>query len=236
METGTSCAVWRERTQAWLRGQGEPGDREAIAAHRGSCPECQQYYRDTVELLAQMRQGETRLIAESPAPPMHKRRRRLWIALALPVFALLLWNTIKRDVAPREEGLRAEGSGARVGGRVLVAETWVDAPENSALETDANSRVRLVLPAASAELQGSTRCLLERKSPLRLRVLAGRIRVRGDAQIISNLAELELSGGEAELECDGASVRVRSHATGVKLTDTAGTRVLPPGEERVLDR
>ena len=75
METGTSCAVWRERTQAWLRGQGEPGDREAIAAHRGSCPECQQYYRDTVELLAQMRQGETRLIAESPAPPMHKRRR-----------------------------------------------------------------------------------------------------------------------------------------------------------------
>jgi hypothetical protein len=236
METGTNCTVWRERTQAWLRGEGEPGDREAIAAHRGSCPECQQYYRDTVELLARMRQGETRLVAQSPARERGRGRRKLWIALALPVFALLLWNTVKRDVAPREEGLLAEGSGARVDGRALAAQTWVDAPENSALETDANSRVRLELPAASAQFQGSTRCLLERKSPLRLRVLSGRIRVRGDAKIISNLAELELSGGDAELECDGATVRVRSHATGVKLTDTTGTRLLPPGEERVLDR
>jgi ferric-dicitrate binding protein FerR (iron transport regulator) len=229
-----SCHVWRERMQVWLRGQGMPGDREAIAAHRAQCPDCEAWYRNTAELLAQIRQGDR---AELPAEePAHKprRRRNLLIALGLPIFALLLWNTVQRKLPERQDGLRAQHSGVRVDGLRLAEGVWIEPRESSRVELEASARAELRLAGAEASIEGPARCTLERLKPLRVRVLEGAVRARGDARLVSNLAELTLEGGEAVLELRGGLTFVRALSAGVQLTDTRGTRLLLAGEELQL--
>lgn len=229
--SGESCTAWRERMQAWLRGQGQPGDREAITAHRAGCEACEDYYRDTAELLAQMRQGETRRIEESPRKDKPRRRRNLLIALAVPIFALLMWNTLVQRKPVREEGLRAQGSGVELDKVQLSPGEWINPREGATLRLEAGARAELRLPSATLELEGPARCTLERLKPLRVRVLEGRVRARGEAHLVSNLAELMLAGGEAQLELVEGQTRVRGIESGVQLTDKQGTRLLLAGQE-----
>lgn len=233
--TPPTCLEWRERTQAYLRGQGGDGDRDALAQHRATCPDCAQHYRDSVELLARMRSGHAGEVHESPASPAKPKRKGRWLLIVLPIVLLLVWQTFGHRATQAVPRLRCTQGKVECDGRVLqLGEGSSALVEGSRVVLPEGASAELRLPRVQGELSGPLKLAVERLEPLRLRVQEGSLEVEGELRVISNLAELELNGARARIAVNAQEVRITSLGQGAKLTDLVGTRLLEPNREVVV--
>ncbi len=260
-DSSLECQEARELTRAFLSGGGVLDRRADWRAHMTACKECDEHYRETVEMLSRLHRArrdgapaEPEPVAESAsalpperrsliafAPPVARgawrpRKRAAWLKLAIPFAALLVFGAIGLPGSEARPASALALQGAIEVDRHLIAVGDAELPfaRGSRITAGAGARVRLSEGQTELVFEGEGMLHCESFGPLRVHLFGGRLHCRGACTVSSALGVVQASTGTLEIFIDEQGLHMLAGAPGSSFLDGSGRRALVPGQELLV--
>jgi len=257
-DSSLGCEEARELTRGFLSGGGVLERRAEWRAHIAACKDCDENYRETVEMLSRLHRarrdsssGGPERRAEPESAPLPERRslisfsppraarsarprkRAAWLKLALPFAALAVFGAIGLPGGePRAANVLALGGAIEIDDMMLEQGAGPRAlARGTKVVAGAAARVRLQDADSELVLSGEGMLRCEGFHPLRVRLYAGNLEAQGPCEVSTALGVVECSGGGLEVNLEERGLHVRAGARGASFQDVGGLRALAPGEE-----
>jgi len=259
-DSSLDCEEARELTRGFLSGGGMLDRRAEWRAHLAACQECDEQYRETVEMLSRLHRarreahesegdtaqapelpetaqaGRRSLIAFSPAPLRlfrRPRKRAGWLALAIPFAALLVFGALGLPgEEPRAANARALQGAIEVDEQLLGAgDPARGIAPGSLVVAAAASRVRLQDERSELVLEGEGMLRCQGFGPLRVHLYGGHLAAQGECRVSTAVGVVHSAAGALELWIEASGLRIRAGPEGASFQDGSGLRPLAPGAE-----
>ncbi len=241
MASGTlDCGDARDRVRRYLTNRLEQGETRALREHLVGCPACRDEYRSSLLVTARLAREKRldreahRTAARARVPrmvPSMPRSRRLRMLL-LPAFVAFLLSTAANLGVPQGAArLTATEGPARVGERRLAhGEGPVPLGRGDWCSTGREGRARIEFLAGSVDLGENTWVLVELPRSRRLRLDTGRLDVRGECTVTTELGVVAVESGTARLRRGPGLLDVESLDAVVRVVDGRGEQRLTAGQ------
>jgi hypothetical protein len=257
-DSSLECKEARELTRGFLSGGGVLERRAEWRAHLAACKECDEQYRETVEMLSRLHRARTDPVAGVPeraaeaesaalperrsliafSPPRTRvawrpRKRLGWLKIAIPFLALLVFGAIGLPGSAAHPASALALYGAVEVDEHMIAPGDPARPlaRGSKIVAAASARVRLQDAQTELVLEGEGALCCEGFGPLRVHLYGGRLQAQGACTVSSALGIVQSAGGALELRIEEDGLHVRAGASGASFQDGGGRRALAPLEE-----
>lgn len=239
-EREAECARMRRAIRRFVAGgDGEAGgERDELRAHLRRCGECRDQYRSEVVLVAGLaRAGDRspvsverlRARARDIVTGSRREKRVSLVHLVLPAFGLYALFVIGGGEHPARV-LSVDGA-VQLGSRDALARgDERELRRGVVCTTDALSRGRIEAGGSVLTLEPGTALLVERTSPLRVRLFGGCVLVDGPAIVTSAAGVVESTGGSGCVRLDASALDVASANESWRVSAASGELLATPGE------